>query len=208
LFVFLFSFFAWSQEGEVLSLRDCVRIALDKNVTVKTYENIAQSASNNVKASYSNILPSLDVSYRGGRFRSGDGTTQQDVPISIVVLDTINGVVVPRTETIGFTNQEVINPGFSRNFYNLSFDVNQNIFDGGNWWNAIKQSKADRAAADYNYNARTNEVVRLVSQYFFDLLKQVKFMNWPFSGARTTWIKAKKCLRSARWQRWMFSAPG
>jgi outer membrane protein TolC len=174
LFVFLFSFSAWSQEEEVISLRDCVRIALDKNITVQTYDNLARSAANNVKASYSNILPTLDVSYRGGLFRSGDGTNQQDVPISIVVLDTINGVVVPRTQTIGFTNQEVVNPGFTRNFYSVSFDVNQTLFDGGNWWNAIKKSKADRAVADYEYTARTNEVVRLVSQYFFDLLKQEK----------------------------------
>lgn len=160
---------AWGQEtGPELSLRDCVRIALENNPTVKTYENLSQSAANDARASFSNILPSLDISYRSGRSRSGDQTTQRDVPITVI--DTTTGQAV----IVGYQNQEVTSPGFSRNFNGVSLDVSQNIFDGGNWWNAIRQSKADRAAAEHNYTARSNEVIRQVSQFFFDLLKQEK----------------------------------
>lgn len=166
--LYLLALPAWGQEAPELSLRDCIRIALENNPTVQTYENLSQSAANDVRASFSNILPSMGISYRSGRSRSGDQTTQRDVPITVI--DTTTGQPV----IIGYQNREVTSPGFRRNFNGISFEVSQNLFDGGNWWNAIRQSKADRAAAQYNYTARSNEVVRQVSQFFFDLLKQEK----------------------------------
>lgn len=163
LLIFLFTIVAWSQEGEVLSLRDCVRIALEKNTTVQTYENITQSAENNVKSSYSNILPRAGIDYRVGRTRSGDATFVREVQIA----DTATGSVF-------FRNEEAVRNGSTVNNFSGDFTISQNIFDGGFWWNAIKQSKADRGAAEFDYNVQTNDVVKVVSQNFFDLLKQEK----------------------------------
>lgn len=162
--LYLLALPAWSQEaGPELSLRDCVRIALENNPDVQTYANIARSAGNNVRASYSNILPTVGITYQGGRTRAGDATSITEVQTQ----DPVTG------DTI-FVNREASTPGYTRDFYSVSLNVNQNIFDGGNWWNAIKQSKADRAAADYSYESQINEVIRLVSQEFFDLLKHEK----------------------------------
>lgn len=163
LLIFLFTFAAWGQEGEVLSLRDCVRIALDKNITVKTYENIAKSAGNNVKSSYSNILPRAGIDYRVGRNRNGDATFVREVQ----VVDSTTGAVF-------FRNEEAVRNGSTVNNFSGDFTISQNIFDGGYWWNAIKQSKANRGVAEYDYNVQTNDIVKLVSQNFFDLLKQEK----------------------------------
>lgn len=166
LLFFLFTLAAWSQEGEALSLRDCVRIALEKNTTVQTYQNLAQSAQNNVKASYSNILPQAGIDYRVGRNRSGDATFVRERQIE----DTTTGTVI-------FINEDTRSKGSTVNNFSGNFTISQNIFDGGAWWNTIKQSKADRSVAEYDFTVQTNEIVRIVSQYFFDLLKQEKLYD-------------------------------
>lgn len=168
----LMSLTLWSQEaGKPLTLNDCIRIALQRNPNIQTTRNLARIASLNVKSSYGNILPTVNVSASGSRFRLGDATTQADVPITRI--DTTTGQPV----VIGFRNQEVINPGFQRNSYSANLTINQNIFDGGNWWNSIRRSKADEMAAEYSVHVRVNEVIRQVAQNYFNLLKQEKLLE-------------------------------
>ncbi len=151
---------------KALSLNDCVRIALTNNAAIQTNQNIARISENNYLASLSNILPTVSANYSASRFRSGDATTQADVP----VLDR-NGQV------IGFINQEVTNPGFSRNFYRASLDVNQNVFDGGAWWNRIRRSKAEQKASVEDLDVQVNSVIRTVANNYLNLLKQQKLLE-------------------------------
>jgi len=163
LLILLFGFTAWSQEGEVLSLRDCVRIALEKNPTIETYKNLTRDAQNNVKASYSNILPQAGIDYRVGRNRTGSekGVVARQITDSTGAL-------------VGIVYEEGVTGGSDVNTFSGNFTITQNFFDGGNWWNSIKQSKANRDVAEHDYNVQANEVIRVVSQNFFDLLKQEK----------------------------------
>ncbi len=168
----LISFSLWSQsETHPLSLNECIQIALKNNANIQTFRNLEEIARHNVKSSYGNILPSVSISASGNRFRVGDATTQADVPITTIDPNTGQPVV------IGFKNQEVINPGFARNSYSADLTISQNIFDGGRWWNTIRRSKVNKVVAQYNLNARKNEVIRQVAQNYFNLLKQEKLLE-------------------------------
>lgn len=163
---------AWAQESpRTLTLRECIRIALENNPTVRRFENLKRIADHNVKSSYSTILPTVSTSASASRFRAGDATTQADVPIT--VLDTVTG----QPRIIGFRNQEVTNPGFQRNNFSAGLSIDQTIFDGGNWWNTIRQSKAERDAALYDLFVQVNQVIKEVAQAYLDLLKQERLLE-------------------------------
>ncbi len=158
----------WGQgTAQVLSLKDCIRIALEKNTTILTNRNQVSASANNYKASFSKVLPSVSLNYGAQNIRAGVSTSQQDVPI----IDPNTGAV------IGFRNQEVQNDPFERNFYSASLTISQNLFNGGANWNSIRRSKADKNAVLYNLDARINETIRTVSQNYFDLLKQEKILE-------------------------------
>ena len=59
----------------------------------------------------------------------------------------------------------------------MGIQWNQNIFDGGNWWNSIKQAKSEKLASDFNLKSTENLVILTVQQYYFDLLKQQKLLE-------------------------------
>ncbi|MCB0313983.1 MAG: TolC family protein, partial [Calditrichaeota bacterium] len=81
-FILLISFNAWGQEGPTpISLQECIRIAFERNADVQISRNAAQIAGHNYTASYSSVLPRVNTNYSATNFRSGDATTQQDVPV-------------------------------------------------------------------------------------------------------------------------------
>lgn len=166
LFVLL-SINAWGQENATpLSLQDCIRIAFDNNANIQIYRNAAKIAGHNYTASYSSVLPRVNTNYSATNFRSGDATTQQDVPI----FDSTNAV-------IGFINQEVTNPGFERNSYRASLDVGLDLFDGGVMWNSIRRSKADKNAAFHDLNVQIDQTITSVAENYLNLLKQEKLLE-------------------------------
>lgn len=153
-------------EGPELNLTDCIRIALENNVSINTYRNLKQVADNNVKASYSAILPTIDFSTSASKFKAGEAVYVGDVPVG----QDMDGNVI-------FEQQLVTQDPRERDNFGLNWAVNQNIFDGGNWWNAIKKGKIDADLAAHDLIARTNEAIRIVAQNYFDLLKQQKLME-------------------------------
>ncbi|MCB0290285.1 MAG: TolC family protein [Calditrichaeota bacterium] len=166
-FILLISFNAWGQEGPTpISLQECIRIAFERNADVQISRNAAQIAGHNYTASYSSVLPRVNTNYSATNFRSGDATTQQDVP----VFDSTNTVV-------GFVNQEVTNPGFERNSYRASLDVGLDLFDGGAMWNNIRKSKADKNAAYHSLNVQIDQTITAVAENYLNLLKQEKLLE-------------------------------
>jgi outer membrane protein len=149
-----------------LTLEDCIEIALKNNTTLRTTKNNNSSAQKDVLASYSGILPSINASATSGRFRRGESTNQGDVPVGY---DSLGRVIYERQTT---TQQ-----GFSGTSHDLGVSVDQNIFDGGEWWNAIRYAKSERDRADYYLKSVRNTVVMNVQQAFFDLFRQKKMLE-------------------------------
>lgn len=161
------SFSLLAQDGQKLGLRDCIAIAMDNNIDIMTAENNAESAQKSVKAAYSGVLPNIRTSFSATNITEGPSTFIQP---TFVGIDSVSGQTI-------YEQRETVSPRQSRESYGASLAIDQNIFDGGNWWNTIRKGKIDRDAANYGYDVQRNAVITTVTQYFFDLLKQEKLLE-------------------------------
>jgi len=159
---------AQSASVEILSLNDCVNIALENNFDINTSRNLAEITRLAAKGSYSNILPRLDANFSGGQLQFGESTYLGDVPIGVDPTDSTKVIYEQRLQT---------QSGRKRDSYSAGFSLNQNIFDGGFWWNNIKQKNVLKEAGKYDLILTENQIMKLVSQYYYDLLKNMKLLN-------------------------------
>jgi len=161
-----FMLLAQTDAGEVLSLNDCVKISLENNVDINTSRNLAEIARLAAKGSYSNILPRIDANFSGGQLQFGESTYLGDTPVGV---DSAGNVI--------FEQRILTQSGRKRDSYSAGVSLNQNVFDGGFWWNNIKQKKVLKEASKYDLILSENQVMKLVSQYYYDLLKNMKLLN-------------------------------
>ncbi len=157
----------WGQSSSPLSLKDCIRIALENNVSVQTNENLSKIASNNYLASYSDILPTVSSSFSASRTTIGPSEFLDQVPVGF---DSTTGDAIYETRVR-------VSDKLEFNSHRANVTVNQNIFDGGRWWNNIRQGKANKNAAEYNFLSETNSTITTVAQNYIDLLKQEKLLE-------------------------------
>ena len=76
-----------------------------------------------------------------------------------------------------YEQRTLTSPGRKRDSYSASVSLNQNIYDGGYWWNNIKQKKLLKEAGRYDLLLTENQVIKLVSQYYYDLLKNFQLLD-------------------------------
>ena len=192
LFVFLFlsaigSVFA--QSGAALSLDECIAFALKNNSSLRNAIRQEKVADTYTTTALANILPTVTTSFSKGEFRQGDLVNISDVPIvgvdivQIPVYDIADptkqiGVGFSgQPKLVGYEQQEVTTGGSKRDYNNFNLRVDQNIYDGGRWWNQIKQAKASLRASQFNHTATKQSVVRNVTLYYFQLLKALKLQE-------------------------------
>jgi len=160
---FLIPVFAYSQTGkQVLTLNDCIEIALQNNANINTYRNLSRIAELGKTQSYSSILPQINFRFDAGRYEVGDATYLGDA------VDPVTGEVSQITLT---------RPAFKRNSHSANINLSQNIFDGGYWWNNIRYNKVLNKAAKQDLQYTENQVIKTVAQYYYDLLKQKKLLE-------------------------------
>ena len=82
IFVLLFTVFGYGQ-SEMLSLNDCIEMALKNNPMIVRTMNQDEASDEDVLASYSGILPTINVSANSGRVEAGGRETEGDVPVGI-----------------------------------------------------------------------------------------------------------------------------
>jgi len=151
-----------------LSLEQCLDIALKNNSDIITNKNLNESAEKGVLGSYSGILPTVGASAGYSKSEYGSVEVERDVPIEF---DPVT------FEPTKYERRVITQPGYTTKFHSSGVTLNQNIFDGGNWWFMIKQAKSEKTASDYSYKSVENMVILNVQQYFFDLLKQQKLLE-------------------------------
>lgn len=156
----------FAQEA-ALSLEDCIQIALENNYTLRINKNLNEIADEDVTGSYSGVLPNLSLSARSGKFKAGEATDLRDVPVGI---DTTTGETIIR-------RVEITQPGFEVKFNSINLNLNQNLFDGGEWYNAIRYAKSAKKRAELDFKAVRNDVILSVEESFFDVLKQQKLLE-------------------------------
>jgi len=128
-------------QNEILSLEDCINIALQNNsqLRISKYQN--ESAEEAVLGSYSYILPNIGASAGYSKNEYGPVTVERDVPIDF---DLETGQWI-------YQRQKVRQSGYTTEFNSMGVQWNQNIFDGGNWWNSIRQAKSEKLASDFSW---------------------------------------------------------
>lgn len=154
-------------QNEVLSLEDCIQIALENNSELKISKFQNESADEAVLGSYSYILPSIGASAGYSKNEYGPVTVERDVPISFD----------PQTGQWVYQRQKIRQNGYTTEFNSMGIQWNQNIYDGGNWWNSISQAKSQKLASDFSLKSTENMVILNVQQYYFDLLKHQKLLE-------------------------------
>ncbi|MBN1350174.1 TolC family protein [candidate division KSB1 bacterium] len=169
---------------EILTLEQCIEISLKNNSQLKNAEWTQKIAQSGVKASYAGILPSLNARASGGKYHQGDVENLRDIPVEYSI-DTLGTPVfdLEGKNLIGwgaqigaptkYEQRLVIQPEFDRDSYSFSLDLNQNIFDGGRWWNRIRQAKAEYRAALHTHESSRQLVIRTVKEAYYNLLKQL-----------------------------------
>jgi outer membrane protein len=158
---------SWLSAQEVLTLQDCIEIALKNNTTIRTNTNLNASAGQDVTASYGGILPTVNANASTGKARAGESTRLGDVQTGQI--DSLgNPIVIYAVRT---------QPGYESNANSMNLSINQNIFDGGEWWNAIRYAKSAKRSADLNLQDVINQTVYNVQNRFFTLLMQQKLLE-------------------------------
>jgi outer membrane protein TolC len=153
-------------QGEELTLQNCIEIALTKNPNLLRTLNFDKSAEEDVQASYSGILPKIDLSASSGRAEAGERENEGDVPVGI---DSLGNVLYQR--------RIIIQDGYIVNFNNFGISVSQNLLDGGEWWEGINYAKSQKRASEYTVESTINSTVLNVQDAFFNLLKQFKLLE-------------------------------
>jgi outer membrane protein TolC len=155
----------YAQE-ETLTLQQCIEIALTKNPTLVRTLYQDESADEDVTASYSGILPSINLSASSGRAQAGEREVEGDVPVGV---DSLGNVIYQR--------RIITQEGYVTNFNSFGVSVNQNLFDGGEWWEAIGYAKSQKRASEYTVESTINSTVLNVQEAFFNVLKQEKLLE-------------------------------
>ena len=151
-----------------LTLEECIQIAFKGNSTIRINRNLNESYDKDVAGSYSGILPSINLTANTGKVEAGEREIEQDVPVGIDPNDS-NRVIYDR--------RLILQPGYDTEFNNFGVSVNQNIFDGGEWWNAISYAKSQKEVSDRTLHLTINNTILDVQKKFYDLLKAEKLLE-------------------------------
>lgn len=165
LLVLLFNVTGFSQT-DAFSLSDCIELALQNNPTIIRTMNTDEAADEDVMASYSGILPQINLSATTGRVEAGSRETEGDVPVGV---DTSGNYIYQR--------RTITQPGYLTDFNRFGVDVFQNIIDGGEWWESINYAKSQKRAAAYNLVSTINATVYSTQEAFFNVLKNFRLLE-------------------------------
>ena len=146
----MLSFESFSQKESVkkYTLEECIKIALDNNLSLKSAKNTEKSAKINYNQSKANLLPSLNGSYNLGvnNGRSIDPFTND------------------------FINQQLT-------FSSANLSLNATVFNGFRLLNTLKQDKLDQRAANFEVEQEKQNLTLNVTLAYLQVLNSKDLLN-------------------------------
>ena len=136
------------------TLEKAVEIALQNKETLKASALDLNSSKQEIKSSYSGILPSL---------RASTSMSEARFP----------------EQTVGFNQSsgEILSDVSSITSASSNISINQNIYDGGVWWNNIRLAKNNyNISEQFNRQIKTN-IIRDVHFAYFNYLKAMQLLS-------------------------------
>ncbi|GBE28879.1 MAG TPA: TolC family protein [Bacteroidetes bacterium] len=165
-----------------LNLGQCIKIALQANPQVKNAYRQINLAEGGITSARATILPSISGNASSARAIQAPSTFVQDVPIYIN----------PITKKVTYAQREIIRGGYARNAHNLGVYLNQTIFDGGKWWNRIREANANYRSVEWKYKATRQNIILQVTQRFFELLKASQLLEVYEQSVKSTGEQYRK----------------
>ncbi|HCK99654.1 MAG TPA: hypothetical protein DHW42_06075 [Candidatus Marinimicrobia bacterium] len=138
--------------AEKLSLQDCINIALEKNPNLTIASKQVSAYRSGVRGSYGSILPYVSAGARSSRSTQG--------PNEYIAYGT-----------------KFVSPDTTTYYYSAGITYNQNIFDGGKWWNNIRLAKNSLDGAIYDRNLTRQSIIANVTEKFYNVLKARELLN-------------------------------
>ena len=136
------------------SLEQAVEIALQNKEALKASVLDLNSSKQDVKSSYSGILPSVRVS---------SSMTESQFPKQSVGFNQSSGEILSDVSSITSASSNIT--------------LSQNIYDGGVWWNSIRFAKNNyKVSEQFNRQIKTN-IIRNVHFAYFNYLKAMQLLR-------------------------------
>jgi len=148
LLIFLLLFFAkdlFANEGNLLTLKDCINIALKQSPLIKTSELDIDASSEGYKASRGAILPRLDLN-------ASYLKENQDIPF------------IPAQST-------KIPAKFSDEVYSWNISMKIPLYEGGRLWSQINVSSVEKEIQGLKRDFTIQDVIANVTNTFNKLLQ-------------------------------------
>ncbi len=146
-----------------LTLDDALALAAKRNADLEIARADQEAAASDARASYQGVLPRLDLAGNFGRQFLG---AQQQV-----------NVIPNPTPPPDFVRVPVTFPANDFGVYQLGLTATWTFFDGLASWKLIDSSKARAEAARRQYDESALRVAFLVTQRFYDVLKQQRALE-------------------------------
>jgi TolC family type I secretion outer membrane protein len=156
-----------SQNGDVFTLDRCIKLALENNSALRNAERNYQITGTGVTSSRSALLPRVNVNLSSGRFRQGDRTLQQDVPVGV---DSSTGAVF-------YERREITQSGFTSSSNAAQVSVSQTLFDFGATINQLRQASASEDASRFSFESAKQNTILLVKQRYFGYLRNQRLLE-------------------------------
>lgn len=160
--------------GTVLTLEDCVRIALDSSASLRIRDLEQDIAEQNVKAAWGALLPDLTVSASWSKSKRTDFDLEEPVydVFERPYLDTAGDTLyLPEQRVVDVVINDV---GITSTSKDISGTANLTLFDGLANINRIGSARASREAAALNRDWSRELVIQNVATAYYDLLRYVK----------------------------------
>lgn len=164
-----------------LSLEECIQIALSNKESLKISALDLELSKQNLKGSYSSILPSVQVSGSWSEIRFPPQVGGYNPSTGEITMD----------EVSSFTSTS------------SGISLSQNIYDGGIWWNTISQAKNSYKIAEQMDRQVQINIIRDVHRTYFNYLKtmqllEVARLNLKSSQQQLALVERKFELGSAK----------
>jgi outer membrane protein TolC len=154
-----------AQNGQPLTVKECIQLALQYNSTLLNAERRKRVAGTQVTSARAGILPSLDLSLSTSRTQAGDRDVEENV---LVGFDADSNAI--------FERRSVVQTGYSTNFNSADLQLNQTLFDFGSNWNRVRQASAAEKSEAKTYDAARQTTILLVYQRYLGYLKELQLL--------------------------------
>jgi outer membrane protein len=140
--------FSQNEQEKTYTLEECIKIALENNLSLKSVKNTEKSSKINYNQSKANLLPSLN-----GNSNLGVNNGRSIDPF-----------------TNDFINQQLT-------FSNANLNLNATVFNGFRLLNTLKQEKLNRQAANLEVEQEKQNLILNVTLAYLQLLNTKDLLN-------------------------------